>query len=61
MADCSLPQPSPFLALLGEPPVSWPCWIFLFETYILAARLEGVSTERKRTPTHTNLVLLHNL
>ncbi|KAK0152341.1 hypothetical protein N1851_006252 [Merluccius polli] len=55
MADCSLPPPSPFLALLGEPPVPWPRWISSFETYILAAGLEDVSAVRKRA------LLLHCL
>ncbi|KAK0135792.1 hypothetical protein N1851_028356 [Merluccius polli] len=55
MADCSLPPPSPFLALSGEPPVPWPRWISSFETYILAAGLEDVSAVRKRA------LLLHCL
>jgi len=55
MADFSLPPPSPFLALPGEPPVLWSRWISSFETYILAAGLEGVSEGRRRA------LLLHCL
>ena len=55
MADCSLPPPSPFLALPGEPPVPWIRWIGSFETYLLAAGLEDVSDVRKRA------LLLHCL
>ncbi|KAJ8332635.1 hypothetical protein SKAU_G00424240 [Synaphobranchus kaupii] len=55
MADCSLPPPSLFLALPGEPPVPWSHWISSFETYILAADLEEVLDGRKRA------LLLHCL
>lgn len=55
MADCSLPPPSPFLALPGEPPVPWLRWITAFETYLLAAGLDNVSDGRKRA------LLLHCL
>ncbi|KAJ8332628.1 hypothetical protein SKAU_G00424170 [Synaphobranchus kaupii] len=55
MADCSLPPPSLFLALPGEPPVPWSRWISSFETYILAAGLEEVLDGRKRA------LLLHCL
>ena len=48
MADCSLPPPSPFLALPGEPSVPWIRWIVSFETYLLAASLDNVSDARKR-------------
>ena len=48
MADCSLPPPSPFLALPGEPSVPWIRWIVSFETYLLAANLDNVFDARKR-------------
>ena len=54
MADCSLAPPSPFLALLGEPLLLWPCWI-LYKTYILAAGLETIYEGRKHA------LLLHCL
>ncbi|KAF4105453.1 hypothetical protein G5714_013115 [Onychostoma macrolepis] len=48
MADCSLPPPPPFLALPGEPPVLWSRWLHSFETYLVAAGLDEVSTVRKK-------------
>ena len=48
MAAFSLPPPSPFLDLPGEPPVPWTRWIQSLETWLVAMGLTGVSAARKK-------------
>lgn len=55
MAEFSLPPPSPFLALPGEPPVPWTQWIPSFETYITGLGLQDLSDARLKA------LLLHCL
>ena len=46
--EFSLPPPTPFLSLPGEPPVPWIRWLESFETYLAALGLEEASDPRRR-------------
>ncbi len=55
MADIAIPPPAPFLALPGEPPITWTRWLQSFETFLLAVGLTDVSAACKKA------LLLHCL
>ena len=46
--ELSLPPPTPFLALPGEPPVPWIRWLESFETYLAALGLEEANDARRK-------------
>ena len=46
--EFSLPPPTPFLTLPGEPPVPWIRWLESFETYLAALGLEDASDPQRR-------------
>ena len=57
MASIHLAAPPPFLAIPGEPSISWERWFSSFQTYLIASGLDGtsVSDERRRA------ILVHSL
>jgi hypothetical protein len=55
MAVFSLPPPSPFLPVPGDPPVPWNPWFQSFQLYMVAINLYGAADARKQE------ILLHCL
>ncbi|KAL1473817.1 hypothetical protein MTO96_021792 [Rhipicephalus appendiculatus] len=56
MSFSGLAPPPPFLPAQGRPPVPWPQWLRMFETFLLASGASDFTPERRKA-----LLLLHSL